>query len=657
MRPMSFSQFLKAACFVFPALLMLMTLSAHDRSGVNAASGPRTGAWLTFGHDSQRSGWSPDEESFTPQNVSRLRLVWKAALPNKPRELAGLTAPLVAKDVETKDGRRDIVIVAGSSDHMFALDARDGALVWNVDFEVKEKPRQADNWLCPNALTATPTIDATRGRVFVVASDGRLFSFFLANGKELAPAIGFLPAFSKMWSLNYVNGIVYSTLSQECNDARSAVVAMSADGPGHVTTTFFSGGGIWGRGGAAADFEGNIYAATGDAPFDPAANQFGDSVVRLDSGLKSLNDFYTPPNWQYLEKLDLDLGDATPVIFRWRNRILAAVGGKEGRIYLMDSTSIGGTDHHSAVYVSPVYSNAPQIFIQKGIWGGLSAWTDVRGQVWLCVPTWGPAAPAETQFTLRNGEAPHGSVMAFMVVADKEGRPTLKPVWRSRDISVPEPVGIAGGVVFALGSGENALPLYDEDMQRFPDNKSVMTDTKDAVLYALNATTGEELWNSGSTITDWTHFSGIAVGAGKVFVSTNHGELYAFGLTDPLGTRSYRKDESTVASVNATRRSAAAETNSARPPLRPGDPIAASLFRQNCALCHGVFGNGDVATHAPDFQSEEWQSSRTDAMITRSVKDGKSGGMPAFGQTLTDEQVHQLIQYIRNFGPSAGPQN
>ena len=59
------------------------------------------GQWTTFGHDPQRSGWATDEHTFTRQNVSRLGLAWRATLPNEPRALNGLTAPLVVRNVAT----------------------------------------------------------------------------------------------------------------------------------------------------------------------------------------------------------------------------------------------------------------------------------------------------------------------------------------------------------------------------------------------------------------------------------------------------------------------------------------------------------------------------------------------------------------------------
>jgi hypothetical protein len=49
-----------------------------------------------------------------------------------------------------------------------------------------------------------------------------------------------------------------------------------------------------------------------------------------------------------------------------------------------------------------------------------------------------------------------------------------------------------------------------------------------AVLYALDGSSGKEIWTSGKTITG-VSYSGISAGASKIFVSTHDNVLYAFG--------------------------------------------------------------------------------------------------------------------------------
>ena len=214
-----------------------------------------------------------------------MRRLWKTVLPNTPHVLAGLSAPLVVNHAG-----RDLVVVAGSDNHVFALDAATGERIWQADFTTEAKPGAPDDWLCPNALTATPVIDKARGRVFAVASDGRLYTLALDDGRVMVPGTRFLPPFSKMWSLNYIDGVLYSTTSQDCNPGRSGVWAVDPDAPGRpvrvlytagTCTKDFCGGGVWGRGGVSSDGAGHLYIATGDAAFDPAAGQWGTAVLKV----------------------------------------------------------------------------------------------------------------------------------------------------------------------------------------------------------------------------------------------------------------------------------------------------------------------------------------------------------------------------------------
>jgi outer membrane protein assembly factor BamB len=50
------------------------------------------------------------------------------------------------------------------------------------------------------------------------------------------------------------------------------------------------------------------------------------------------------------------------------------------------------------------------------------------------------------------------------------------------------------------------------------------------VLYALDAKTGKVLYESGSAIGSWTHFSGLAIADGHVYAVDHNSTLYCFGL-------------------------------------------------------------------------------------------------------------------------------
>ena len=115
------------------------------------------------------------------------------------------------------------------------------------------------------------------------------------------------------------------------------------------------------------------------------------------------------------------------------------------------------------------------------------------------------------------------NLVAFKVV-EQNGAPTLQPSWVSRDMISPLTPAIVNGVVFALATGEF----------RSSDAKLTATErarrSSNAVLYALDAATGKELWNSGSAITSFVHSGGLAAGGGRVYVGGHDGTQYAFSF-------------------------------------------------------------------------------------------------------------------------------
>ena len=80
---------------------------------------------------------------------------------------------------------------------------------------------------------------------------------------------------------------------------------------------------------------------------------------------------------------------------------------------------------------------------------------------------------------------------------------------------------------------------------------------------------------------------------------------------------------------------------------------AAALYKTKCAACHGPDGSGSTATGkamgAPDFRSDEVQK-QTDAQLTDATANGKGKKMPAYKGKLTDDQIKQLVGYIRDLG-------
>ncbi len=509
-------------------LLLAFCLPLAPFSQLEAAN------WLSFGNDPQRTSWSPQETDINRDNAKSMTLLWKTHLENEPRELNGLTAAVVVEWVVTDQGMKEIVIVGGASDHLFAMDAGTGKLLWKKTFTVDVKPRQQPFWLCPNALNATPLIrkQGLAASVYTISSDGKLHVLNVIDGEDRMPPIQFVPPYSKNWSLNLADGILYTNTSQGCGGAKSGVYAMDLTSADHKIYFFQAAGGaagIWGRAGVAISHGAMVFAGTGDGTYDASKGNLPDTIVQLSAKDVKLVDYFTPVNHNYLTRKDLDMGSLSPLVFPLNGREIVAAGGKEGVIYLLDAKQVGGGDHKTPLYRSPVLANEEADFAGKGFWGAMATAEDEKKARWLYVPA-GGAPVSGVKFPVTNGEAPNGSIMAFRI-EEKDGKPVAAPAWISRDMNLPEPPIVAGGLVFAISNGEFARQSKG-DGALFTSAERAAKHAGNTVLYAFDASNGRQLFSSGDTMASWTHFSGIAISGGRVFVTTFDSNVYAFGVKE-----------------------------------------------------------------------------------------------------------------------------
>ena len=483
--------------------------------------------WLTWGGGPDRIGWAKDENIINPENAPSLHLKWKLHLdlPSKFEVLSTSTAPVIVDRISTADGPKSLLFVVDADDTVYAVDAANGKVVWKRGFPSKLQPKTAPTYLCPNTQNATPIIDKGKGILYVLNSDGKLRGLSLASGDDLMPPTDFVPPFARTWSLNLVDGDIYTPVGRGCGGTASHFAAMDISNPNRPTALFYTStgrpAGAWGRGGMILGPKG-LYTQTADGPYDPAAGKFGNTVLALGRKDLRLVDSFTPADSNYLNAKDLDLGSSGPIIFPFDKWQLIATSSKQATIFLLDANQLGGADHRTPLYQAR-FGNDEERLWGRGVWGSMSSWQDPSGQRWLIVPMWGGAAKDSPKFKYSYGDAPEGSVMAFQVTA-AEGKPALVPVWQSRDMHVPDPAVIANGVVFSVATGENTRQggYFPADVRAKP--------VSHAILYALDAMTGKELYSSGDQIDSFAHFGGLAVANGVVYFCTWDGNVYAFGV-------------------------------------------------------------------------------------------------------------------------------
>lgn len=74
----------------------------------------------------------------------------------------------------------------------------------------------------------------------------------------------------------------------------------------------------------------------------------------------------------------------------------------------------------------------------------------------------------------------------------------------------------------------------------------------------------------------------------------------------------------------------------------------ASIFRQNCAICHGQEANGKEVDGKliPSLRYGE-AATLSEEQIYNQIKEGKLP-MPAFKNQLSEKEIRQMVQFVRH---------
>jgi cytochrome c553 len=83
------------------------------------------------------------------------------------------------------------------------------------------------------------------------------------------------------------------------------------------------------------------------------------------------------------------------------------------------------------------------------------------------------------------------------------------------------------------------------------------------------------------------------------------------------------------------------------PHRAPGE----QLYVDNCADCHGLDGRGNTAREMgqpyADLTDDVWKFGGDDTSVANAIREGSFELMPGFQQKLSDEQIQELVAYLR----------
>jgi hypothetical protein len=501
---------------------------------------------LTQHNDVSRTGSNLQETSLTPATVSSGQFGLLFSLPVDGQVYA---QPLYVSSVEIAGGVYNVLYVATEHNSVYAFDA-DGSSeepLWQVNLgpaAPQDPDNDPDNVIVADCratipevgITSTPVIDLKTQTLYVVAKeledDGTYHQYIhalnIADGTETGSVeieasvdteettVTFDPRLQlNRPGLLFVNGTVYVAFGSHCDIAPYNGWVMGYDGQKLTQTGVYlvtpggDGGSIWQSGqGLAADSDGYLYLVSGNGTFTPDGQNLGNSVVKLwpgDNGSLTVVDSFTPWNTDFLNEQDLELGSAGPLLVPDTTFVLA--GGKEGRFYLVDASSMGGYDPEvDNVVQSFQASDAP---FDNEIAGSPIYWS-------------GPAGPRV--YVWATNEA-----LKTFAFDGSEFDP--KPIAQSKVTSPPD--AWPGGILSLSANGSEAGTGVV--WASLPESAGAGESTVDGVLRAFDAEDASvELWNSdldpADAVGGFAKFCPPTIANGNVYMATFSWVIQVYGL-------------------------------------------------------------------------------------------------------------------------------
>ena len=168
------------------------------------------------------------------------------------------------------------------------------------------------------------------------------------TGADIETAVPFVPANSRVDSLNIANDVLYATTSKACGGAANGLYAIDLTDDNRTVKSFLTNGpmGLT-RGGAATGTDSTVYVQAIDGN-GPTAGQYNNTLLALSPGDLQVKDYFTPSGPGVENPGNIDFASVTPVVFPYKERELIVAADSDGRLYLLDTKSLGGGSQDSA---------------------------------------------------------------------------------------------------------------------------------------------------------------------------------------------------------------------------------------------------------------------------------------------------------------------
>jgi hypothetical protein len=352
------------------------TLAGFSNSAtLDVTASTSTGANIPMFHvDRNRSGLNSNETTLTPANVTAANF---GKLFSYLVDGYVYGQPLLISNLSIGGATHNVLFAATENDSVYAFDADSNAggnasPLWKTSLlQTGETPITNGPIQPVEGVTSTPAIDTNTNTMYVVsAQSSAAGGTFRLNALDITT--GSQQPGSPITLQASVAGTNDTTLGTDCLQRAALLVlpgspasvfigfgschsgwllAYTYDGATFTQTgvfnsspnltgegTYASAGGVWMGGGGPVSDGNYVYVTTGNGPWEPAQQAYGDSVLKFTQSLQ-LEDYFTPFVYAYMDCADADLAAGGLLLIPGTTELLA--GGKTGKLYLVNSDNLG----------------------------------------------------------------------------------------------------------------------------------------------------------------------------------------------------------------------------------------------------------------------------------------------------------------------------